>query len=374
MSLKHVDIVILGQGLAGTALAWWCQWAGLRVMVIDRAAAVTSSKIAAGLMTPITGQRLVPTWRWHDFWPVAVNFYHRIEQATTSQFFYVGPMVRCFLGADDTQYFERRVASGEFVLAESLTPQRLQDVLSRGDVVRRLTSSDINLPMLDAQRGAFEMPVGGRLDVASYLQASKDYFEQHEMLLTADVQVPADVTVDTHGVELPRWNLTATRLVCCQGYDNGSNPWFRHIEFQPAKGEIVTVRIPGWTEQRVIHGDVWLAPMGDELVRVGATYDWARFDNVPTAEGRQELEARLQAMIRVTYEVVDHVAAVRPILRDPRPVLGFHPEWKPLGYLNGLASKGALMAPYFARHLTRVITSAEQLDPSVDLARRTRGT
>lgn len=373
MSLHDVDIIILGQGLAGTTLAWWCHWSSLRVMILDRAAAVTSSKVAAGLMTPITGQRLVPTWRWGDFWPVAVDFYRRVEQITGSSFLHTGPMVRCFQGADETQYFARRLASGEFVDAATLTPQRLEEVISRGDVVRQTVSPGLEAPLRTDARGHFEMSLGGRLNVAHFLDVSRQYFMQHGRLLTADVQLPEDVSVVPHEVELPRWELRAPRLVCCQGYDSVSNPWFQRVDFQPAKGEILRVRIPGWKEPRVIHGDVWIAPQGDEVVSVGATYDWSRLDNVPSEDGRRELEARLQLMIQGPYEIIDHVAAVRPILRDPRPVLGFHPQWPQLGFLNGLASKGALMAPHFARHFLRTMSGAEHLDPTVDLARRVKG-
>ncbi len=399
MSSRHFDIIILGQGLAGTTLAWWCHWAGLRVMVIDRAEAVTSSKVAAGLMTPITGQRLVPTWRWSEFWPVAVEFYRRVEQSTGTAFFHSGPMVRCFTGPDDLRYFERRLASGEFVtppasmcatgsasapegvgiggsieekpLAEPVAHRNEADI--RGNVVRQPPAPDIDRHRFLAPQGCFEMLAGGRLDVAPFLEVSRHFLEQHDSCLTADVQLPNDVVLTTDGVELPRWQLHAHRLICCQGYGGANNPWFANIEFQPAKGEILTVRIPGWTERRVIHGDVWLAPIGGDVVRVGSTYDWSRFDNIPTAEGRRELEARLQTVVSGSYEVFDHVAAVRPILRDPRPALGFRPQSPQLGFLNGLASKGSLMAPYFARHLTRVISGAERLDPSVDLSRRAKG-
>lgn len=398
MNTRQLDTIILGQGLAGTALAWWNHWSGAKVLVIDRAAAVTSSKVAAGLMTPITGQRLVPTWRWSDFWPVAAEFYRRVEQVTESSFFHTGPMVRCFTSTDDVRYFERRLASGEFVessetmcatgnasalgpksngdqvqdktLAEPVAHRR--DEYTRGNVVRRPPAPDIDPQRLSAPHGSFEMLAGGRLDVTRYLDASRRFFEQHDAFLEAEVQLPGDVVLTPHGVKLPRWNLQADRLICCQGYDSVGNPWFANVEFQPAKGEILTVRIPGWAERRVIHGDVWLAPLGDDVVRVGATYDWSQIDTMPTDNGRRELEVRLQTMIHGTYEVLDHVAAVRPILRDPRPVLGLHPQWRQLGFLNGLASKGALMAPYFGRHLTRVIAMAERMDPSVDLARRAK--
>ena len=52
------DVIIVGQGLAGTTLAWHLREAGQRVLVIDACEPVTSSKIAAGLITPITGQRV----------------------------------------------------------------------------------------------------------------------------------------------------------------------------------------------------------------------------------------------------------------------------------------------------------------------------
>ncbi len=169
MSLQPVDIIILGQGLAGTALAWWCHWSGLRVMLLDRAAAITSSKVAAGLMTPITGQRLVPTWRWTDFWPVAVDFYRRVEQTTASPFFNEAPMVRCFSGAEEARYFERRLASGEFIQAANLEPKRFREVVPRGDVVRRPADPEIDTHQLTASMGNFEMLLGGRLDVPKFL-------------------------------------------------------------------------------------------------------------------------------------------------------------------------------------------------------------
>ena len=56
------DCVIVGQGLAGTTLAWHLVEAGRSVLLLDAEAPVTASKISPGLITPITGQRLSLAW------------------------------------------------------------------------------------------------------------------------------------------------------------------------------------------------------------------------------------------------------------------------------------------------------------------------
>ena len=80
--MTDVDFMIVGQGLAGTCLAWELRALGASFVVIDREAAVTSSRIAAVLMTPVTGQRLVKTWRWAELRAAAWEFYRRIALDT----------------------------------------------------------------------------------------------------------------------------------------------------------------------------------------------------------------------------------------------------------------------------------------------------
>ncbi|MFG0333660.1 MAG: FAD-dependent oxidoreductase, partial [Maioricimonas sp. JB049] len=91
---RVVDDIIAGQGLAGTTLAWTLRERGRRVVVIDPGEPITSSRIAAGLMTPVTGQRLVPTWRLGELLPVACDFYRQVEAATGAAFFEQRRMVR----------------------------------------------------------------------------------------------------------------------------------------------------------------------------------------------------------------------------------------------------------------------------------------
>ena len=84
----------MGQGLAGAALAWTAHLRGLSVHLVDRGEEVTSSRVAAGLMMPITGKRLAKSWEWDSFWPVAVAFYHSIERMTGTSCLQIGPALR----------------------------------------------------------------------------------------------------------------------------------------------------------------------------------------------------------------------------------------------------------------------------------------
>ena len=353
MSLTRFDFIIVGQGLAGTALAWSLRWNGFRVLVIDRNSPVTSSKIAAGLITPITGQRLVKTWRFDELWPVAVAFYRRVEQETGMTLFRQTPMVRLFSNDSEVDVLATRITSPGFC-----------EMVRQPDPL--IAPSEFI-----GEKGGFEMPSAGQLDVPRYLSTSRDLFVREGCYLTADLDVGTDVVLDGLGVNLPRLGVRAGRLIFCQGIDAAENPWFRAVRFRPAKGEILTLRIRGLVENRVIHRGVWLAPLGGDLFRAGSTYEWQQLDTVPTVAGRDEILSRLREFLRLSFEVMDHQAAVRPIHLNQYPVAGWHPDYGQLGYFNGLGSKGTLHAPYFASHLVRVLSGEVALDPEVDLNRKT---
>ena len=57
-----IDFLIIGQGLAGTVLAWNLIQRGRSVIVLDREDESTSSKVAAGLINPFVGMpaKIIP--------------------------------------------------------------------------------------------------------------------------------------------------------------------------------------------------------------------------------------------------------------------------------------------------------------------------
>ena len=64
--MKVFDYIIVGQGIAGTVLAFQLRLQGKRVFVIDKHRDYTSSKIASGTYNPLVLKRFTPSWKVED--------------------------------------------------------------------------------------------------------------------------------------------------------------------------------------------------------------------------------------------------------------------------------------------------------------------
>src|SRR6186997_592070 len=109
-----VDAIILGHGLAGAALAWHLRWRGWRVLVVDRDEPVTSSKVAAGIVAPISGRRVARSWRVDEFLPVARAFYERTAAELGAGYYRPTPYVRLLRTADERRRWREKRDDPEF--------------------------------------------------------------------------------------------------------------------------------------------------------------------------------------------------------------------------------------------------------------------
>jgi glycine oxidase len=326
------EFLIVGQGLAGTALAWALLHRGRRILVADddRGGA---SRLAAGLITPVTGKRLAKSWRWDELYPAAFTFYHALEAETGTRFFFPRPALRLFASQAERDEFRRR------------------DL----DVLRGLVrpAEQINDTWYNAPFGGFEMPAAARLDVPHYLDVSRQHFRARGAFAAVEVD--------------PHQPIEAQTVIFSRGFAPDQDPWFGGVRFNAAKGEMLTLRVPNLAEDRVVHRGVWLAPLGADTFRAGSTYTWEPLNTHPTPEGRAEIEAKLRAFLKLPYEVLDHRAAVRPVIDAGFPVLGRHPEHPRVAYFNGLGSKGALLAPFFANQLAAHLCGEGEIEEVVNV-------
>lgn len=329
---RHVQNLIVGQGLAGSAMAWTQHWNGQSLLIIDREDQATASKVAAGLVTPVTGKRLVKSDEYDEYWLTALLFYRRVEHETQTALFAEEDMIRLF---EDEASRSAFVARSE---AEGVAGIELwQGTVQYGG----------------RSQPGIKMSPAGRLNVKGYLQATKSYFSAIGSYQQQEVNLDTDLLTTDGRVELSTHGISADRLICCQGAQ--TTTLFPSVPNNPSRGDILTVTIPDFDRTEVVHRSIWIAPNADGSQTVGSTYDRKHRQPEPTESGRNEVLKKLGRVVEGTVAVSGHVAAVRPTMKDYEPVIGQHAASKNLWILNGLGSKGTLRAPLLARELKQAI-------------------
>ena len=368
---QHFENVIIGQGLAGSAVAWTLHWAGQSVLLLDRGEPFTASRVSAGLITPVTGRRLVASPKYDEYLAEAKNFYRRVETETGQAFFTEVEMLRLF---EDE--------AGRAALLER----------SDQAMLLRVAEWDGELQTGQGIQRGIRMQ-GARLEVTTYLAGTRKYFEglrcyrqtelgASEQELQAEVAGRARRTAEQKTgkchpptvIALDSLAVTAERVIICTGA--ATTTWFPEVPNNPARGDLLTVRIPEYERQEVVHRSIWIAAEKMGRQTVGSTYDWNNSSKAPTEKGRQEILGKLSRIVKGPVEVVEQVAAVRPTMKDYEPVLGQHPIWANVFILNGLGSKGTLKAPGLARKLLEFMEGSTEIATEYSyerlLARNTR--
>ncbi len=77
----QVDYLIIGQGIAGTFLSYYLEKENRSFFVIDNNKPSAASRIAAGIINPVTGRRLVKTWMIDELLPFIHREYNELGKA-----------------------------------------------------------------------------------------------------------------------------------------------------------------------------------------------------------------------------------------------------------------------------------------------------
>ncbi|HEY0272659.1 MAG TPA: FAD-dependent oxidoreductase, partial [Chitinophaga sp.] len=72
------DYLIIGQGIAGTLLSWHLLQAQKDILVIDAPRPHTASRIAAGIINPVSGRRFELAWAYDRIYPFARDTYREM--------------------------------------------------------------------------------------------------------------------------------------------------------------------------------------------------------------------------------------------------------------------------------------------------------
>lgn len=345
-----VDLLIIGQGLAGTSLALQAEKRKLSFHLIDRPQPGAASRVAAGLINPVTGRNLSTTWMAEKILPYAQQWYTDWEKQYGQNVYHQLPVWRIFSKPKEVDRFHRHLEEGN-------------------PYVQPLPQAQI-FKGLEAPYGGAILEPGGWLDTTTFLDKNRKRWLEAGLLTERIVQPEACIPKDNY------WtvgDVSATHVVWCDGFWGRTHPFFPDLPFAPTKGEIMTLEIPDLPVNQILIKGHFLVPVGNQLFRLGATYNWDTLDGKPTEEADTVLLQRMEQLIRFPYRVVDHQAGVRPTVIDRKPLFGqsrTHPHhW----LFNGLGSKGSTLGPYWADQFLDLMFNQKSLPDLVQWDRKAKG-
>ena len=215
----NIDFLIIGQGLAGSLLAWELIQRDCKVVIIDNGKE-NASQVAAGLINPITGMRFVKSADVDTLLPTAKQCYSQLADVFQQTFYIEKPMLRLFRSDKELTHCLKRLDNPDY-----------QDYLGA------ITPPDQPINNLATPFGFLQQKQTGYLLTRPLLSCLKDFFIARSCYRLADV--------DYQDIQLQpslRWqDIFPKQIIFCEGHHATKNPWFSWLPFQPVKGEILTL-------------------------------------------------------------------------------------------------------------------------------------
>lgn len=343
----NVDYIIIGQGISGTFLSRDLLKAGKTVLVIDEGKPFTASKVASGLINPITGRRLVRTWEIEKLLPFAVNAYTEwgkelyvslVQQCNILDFHRTPQMVLAFA--------ERQPMEKEYLRIPNNSNQW-----------KEYFNYDFSIGEIDPC---------WLIDINTLLSKWRLHLLQKALLLEEIFQWE-DCTLSNDHIIYK--NIIAQKIIFCEGVAGFDNPYFNLLPYARNKGQAMIVKIPGLPRTNIFKQGINIVPWKEDLFWIGSNYEWDFTDTNPSPDFRKKTGEQLRHWLKLPYEVVDHIASERPANMERRPFVGLHPVTASVGVFNGMGTKGCSLVPYFSQEFANHLALNTPLNQQIDVRR-----
>lgn len=292
-------IVIVGQGLAGSLLAWALEQAGIPFLVYDQGHEHAASRVGAGIINPVTGQRYVPSWRVEELLPLALAMYRDIEYATGVTVVRPFRLRRLFASGQEAKAFHEKWSRGELA-------RWIEDADAEGCWVRDVHQVDF-LTLITALRERWKKSGHLREEVF------RDEDDADKRILCTGRFIPALA---------------------------------EPLGFRLAEGTVIEVTSPRVERDLILNRVHWVLPVHAGRARVGSTY---HVGGGASADDAAALQTSAQSLLGGEVSQVGLMTGWRVASPDRLPRIGWLDAAGQRGIFNGLGSKGALFAPYCAQ-------------------------
>lgn len=351
--MKKLDYLIVGQGIAGSLLAYQLLKLGKKVLVIDRGDKKGASYASAGICNPITGRHWAKTWFLDKVFPFLHKFYQNLQEELNITIYHPTKVYRPFRSVEQSNEWQVKTSSPDWMSYVNAAP-----------------THQVYAEFVDNSLGGWETKSACRIEVIKLMGALKAFFITQNAYQQENFH-HSEMNITAASIHWKEYEFN--KVIFCEGATARENPYFDWLPFRPVKGEWLKIKIDGKQAKdlpNIVNAGFFILPLPEEDVfQIGATYDWQDLTNNITLKAKENLEEKLKKRLKLKYEIVEQKAGIRPASSDRRPVLGEHPNHKNLLIMNGFGTKGVSLTPYFSKHLIGYLEQGLSLHPEVSLKR-----
>ncbi len=343
----EIDFLIIGQGLAGSLLAWELIQRQKNVIIVDNNQP-NASLVAAGLINPVTGMRFVKSANADQLLPVAIDCYQKLADFFNQTFYIKKTMLRLLRNNKEATACSKRFKDRDYrPYLDKIIPSHPDINTTFGLLRQKQTGYLLTIPLLTALKDYF-------ISLGAYINAEINY---DEIKLTPTL----------------RWNsIQPKQIIFCEGHHAATaNPWFSALPFQPVKGEIITATATAKVQQNILNYGHWFIPLNNSQFRTGASFDRDSLNTAITSEARDILLNSLKQIYpALTVEKINkQQAGIRPTTLDKMPFVGRHPKYSNFIIFNGFGAKGSLQIPWHSQNLANHLLNKKPLAQASSILR-----
>jgi len=344
----QIDYLIIGQGISGTFLSYYLQKENKNLLVVDNNLPTAPSRIAAGIINPVTGRRMVTVWMADEILPFAWHAYHEMGNTLGIDAIFKKSIIDFFPNPFMREGFLNRVRENDQYIHVCEPRQQFEN-------------------FFNYEFGCGEISPAYAANMETLLPAWRKRLERNNQLLHEEfdadhLQVFSDRIIYK--------DITAQKIIFCDGSYGMENPFFKNLPFAPNKGEALIIEIPDLPAENIYKKSITLAPLAEkDFFWAGSVYEWDFEHPHPTEIFRKNTTALLQNWLKLPFQVREHLAGIRPATLERRPFVGVHPIHKNIGILNGMGTKGCSLAPFFASQLCDHLIKESPITPEADIKR-----
>lgn len=343
----QVEYILVGQGISGSWLSFYLWKEKKSFLVIDNHLPNAASGVAAGLINPVTGRRIVKTWMIDELLSFIVPAYEELGNVLGLSAITPKTIIDFHPSLQMKQAFEERI-------------QENVDYLLKPEASMASTAP-------------FHFEYGYGLIFPAYQVSLKEILSAWRKKLIAAGQYLDEffdaslLQVSENGIRYKQFQ--AEKIIFCDGISSAKNPFFQCLPFSLNKGEALLLEASGIPSGYLYKKSMMLAPLDQNLYWLGSNYQWDYTDPHPSVLFRTQAESHVRNWLKLPFKIIDHVASIRPANLERRPFVGMHPVYKNIGILNGMGTKGCSLAPYFAKQLADHLLYQAPIHPEADIAR-----